>query len=828
MRSRHTLNKPYFFSDELKKKLSQIPNYPLTFVEAPSGFGKTTAVREYLSEIYAENITQHWYTCLNEPATIIWRGLCSLISQADSQAAANLLKVEKPSEDSLPCIFELLQGLKCRNETYLIIDNYHIRGFEFAYELLNLFSMHGNPKLHFIFISQQLVIGKTAFFYNVNINYIESSSFLISREGTLNLFKNHGIRLSSKELDTVCRYTEGWVAAVLLQIMNYKATGSLHQTADIEAIIENTVWNRLDNEAKEFLLSLSVFNSFSLHQAIYMSGKETLSEEQLYFLKHEMFIRYTPEEDLFTLHSVLHSFLKTQLNALYSTEARTAVLRKAGQACEAEGKLYQAAQFYLSVRDYDALLALPFDIKLFANQKDKFLLDLIEAVINQCPTEIMRRYPYPLIILAYPFLYEQKFDTLAKICNIVSDCLEKNSLNMDISELNNIKGDFLLMKSYITYANISQMHERRKEAYALFQGESKAVTKDIPWTIGCSSPLFQFWSEQGQLKQMLIDLDLSLPPYVSLTKGHCAGLGSLTKAEAALMSGNDNEAESFTYKAIYEASDNNQISICIATEFVTARIAILRGNINDYQQAVDSLKKYAAESSVLYIQKMSDFALASLSLLLGITDSIPRWFCSLSSISNTLYAPSIPYAQTLYATILLYENKFNEFSGISGIILDTAEKYGSLMAKAYHLCQCAYVSYKSGKMQEAKYYLKQALDLTLPDNVYLPIARYLPHIYPVYDSIKDSITDKDGLTVLTALSKKLQKGIDKIKKSLVHSKSPLTPREREVALYAQQRFSAKDIAKILFISDATVRTILRNVYSKLNIHSKSDLYSMDL
>ncbi len=39
----------------------------------------------------------------------------------------------------------------------------------------------------------------------------------------------------------------------------------------------------------------------------------------------------------------------------------------------------------------------------------------------------------------------------------------------------------------------------------------------------------------------------------------------------------------------------------------------------------------------------------------------------------------------------------------------------------------------------------------------------------------------------------------------------------------QDRLSAREIADRLYISEATVRTILRSVYSKLDIHSKTEL-----
>ena len=79
------------------------------------------------------------------------------------------------------------------------------------------------------------------------------------------------------------------------------------------------------------------------------------------------------------------------------------------------------------------------------------------------------------------------------------------------------------------------------------------------------------------------------------------------------------------------------------------------------------------------------------------------------------------------------------------------------------------------------------------------------------------------ISALKALCKRQEKGAAIIKKAILQTKSVLTPREREVAQYAKNRYSAKEIAEKLFISEATVRTILRNVYSKLDVHSKSEL-----
>ena len=42
--------KQHYIPERLKKQLAKIPQHSLTLVEAPSGFGKTTAVSDYIKE----------------------------------------------------------------------------------------------------------------------------------------------------------------------------------------------------------------------------------------------------------------------------------------------------------------------------------------------------------------------------------------------------------------------------------------------------------------------------------------------------------------------------------------------------------------------------------------------------------------------------------------------------------------------------------------------------------------------------------------------------------------------------------------------------------
>jgi DNA-binding NarL/FixJ family response regulator len=66
------------------------------------------------------------------------------------------------------------------------------------------------------------------------------------------------------------------------------------------------------------------------------------------------------------------------------------------------------------------------------------------------------------------------------------------------------------------------------------------------------------------------------------------------------------------------------------------------------------------------------------------------------------------------------------------------------------------------------------------------------------------------------------------KKKKAEPFTPLTPWERKIALLAQQRLSAPEIAEKMGITENTAKSALRSIYGKLDIHSKRSLAELDL
>jgi LuxR family maltose regulon positive regulatory protein len=816
-----------YIPDRLKTQLAHITHFPLTIVEAPSGFGKTTAVREYLKETLSDSARQYWYTCLSENPSVAWSGICDLFSNINSQMANNLNKPGFPTLDTLMYISACFKDFSCADETYIVVDNLHLIKSDILKELMGILSMHGSPQLHLIFITQHLGKKAQITFHNNYIYTIESSAFFFDKESTANLFKMEGIRLNDDELNSVYTITEGWISALRLQISYYRQTGSFDYTADIDHLVENAIWNGLTPKQKTCLVSLSVMDSFTARQAAIMLDEEVLPDDIKDLLRYNDFIRYFPREKFYVIHSILQNYLRNHFYQYQTEEFQNRVLRAAGQCCIAESDFYNAARFFFQVRDFDAIFSTPFDGVYLINKRESNIMEFLVQVISECPEEIMCKYPFVLIRFSYLLRMDGEYDAYEKLCRAIDLVLTSNPEGLSDDELRMLKGEFLLLTSFTIYNNdIKKVNEGQKAACELLGGTSRFKLNEIPITLGATSVLSMFWREPGRLDETLVDMQRYLPYHIKLTHGQGAGADSALQAEMMLMRGDDTQAEILCHKALYLARSKQDTCVCLCAEQVLARIAILRGDVDGFITSLENIRGYAKESSNMYILRMVDICLSVISVALDTTDMVAKWLCDTESIGKNVYTRAIPYATILYSHLLVREKRHAEFLGLVDHAITMAKELNYIFPQVYSFLFKASVCYTRGREKEALENLKQAFALALPDKIYLPFAQftYMGDILANAQKIPGWKADIDQIMTLY---NRYHKGRTIIINALNQEKSPLTQREREVAVLAKARLSHKEIAEKLCISRATVRTILYNAYNKLGIHSKSELNNID-
>lgn len=111
--------------ERINKALEKIFDYPLTIVEAPMGYGKTTAVKEFLRKKDKHAL---WFAFLSSEDTVsfFWHNFVKEIGKLDQAAGGRLKSLGFPSAASQTAnILSALNDLECKENTVLVIDDYH-------------------------------------------------------------------------------------------------------------------------------------------------------------------------------------------------------------------------------------------------------------------------------------------------------------------------------------------------------------------------------------------------------------------------------------------------------------------------------------------------------------------------------------------------------------------------------------------------------------------------------------------------------------------------------------------------------------------------------
>ena len=818
----------YFFPEMLMKRLSGISDHSVSVVEAPSGFGKTTAVRECLKRIGGTAL-QSWYTCFGEQPVKVWERICRLLDTVDPEAARELRECRPQSPEDLNRIAEVMKGCRCDEETFLVIDNYQLFDNNFSGAVPASFAAYPGNNLHVVFITQPLPYFESRPGHGAILS-LGAKEFFFDRESTARLCLLKGARMSEHELDRVQSVTEGWVSAILLQASVYKDTGALADAHDMDSLVETAVWNRLSDSDRDFLLSLTLMESFTLEQAAVAGGATIIPEGLRAMLSGSLFIQYVADKGVYSIHGILKDYLAHRFRNL-SGELTKRMRYRAAYACADSGDFLRSAELLADVGDFEKALALPLTSGYLNEQKERNMMGLLERIVEGCSEEELIKHPLALLTFAFQFMKSGDGLRFSRLLVLVQSLLASPPPGMSGAEISGLRGETALLLSFTEFNDIEKMSARHKEAMAHLQSAGGGASGTVvfgatPWSFGITSVLCLYWSKCGELDREMEQMDECLPIYQKLSGGHGAGADCVMRAEAHLLRGEDHEAESCVYKALHLANEAGQTSIALCAELVLARIKLLRGDGPGYETARENIKKYRRGSPRRAILRMVDLCMAALDLALGITDDLPGWLRDPEAVRRTLYVQGQPCGLMVYARTLLLEKRYPELYGLTEPMMEIR---GGVICMLPLLCRrilFAAAKFDEGKEEEAAEHLEAALEIALPDRVFLPFAELGPTLLPL---LKRTAHCQNGEKTanLIALCERQSKSAASVLNYLKPHREALTDREREIAALAREGLRTREIAGRLFISENTVKSALKKIFSKLKIRSRNDLTRID-
>ena len=829
-----------YFSKKLRAKSGSILQYPFTIVEAPMGYGKTTAIREALKNMECAVL---WQSVFEAGSSYFWADFCDVLSLLSPELADNLRLIGLPTD--LPLIrqaVELIRTTQLTGETVLVIDDYHyvdspaVDSF-FTYLLANMPNTpHG---LHIVILSRtaSLKADIAEMKLKGSVNYINMDTLKLELTDIREYYALCGVSVPDEELTRLYEYSEGWILALFLQMKSYTDTGSFLVTMDIHKMMRTIVWDKLTDDERKFLLRVSPFDSYTLRQAAYMmglTGTEKLPDWARILSENNFGNSFIQPADgigfSFRLHSALLSFVRGVFDALPEDERREILFRagdwftkNAKDAQNAESKqTEQAMRIYHRLGAYDRILSLNFLGVEFERMEKTDYADIMLDILENATQEMKLANSMSVVKIIFNLFGAGRYEEFSQWCGKMTALAENGGLPAEPDKAR-LRGELALLTSFTKYNDIAEMGALMRRAHELLDGRPSLISMNDAWTFGNPSVLFMYHAKAGSLDEELADMDENCSHYFALTQGHGSGGDVLMKAEALFNRGDMPGATVAAHKALYQAENKEQECVSIGGALLLGRIAIFNGNSGLFADVLEGRLHRSKQSPIKSNRMEADLADAYLMQLIDRPEDMAEWIRKGDGGEKRLFAMSIPYAQILFGKYLLQTGKPEHWLGMEGEVLALAGALRCLMAAIYGsiLTACAHLAL--GNPREAAAALKTALDMALPDRLYMPFAENISLLAPI---LNDNCPAAARGEIL-ALAKKQESGKEAILRKLYPSPSfGLSKQEYEVAQLAAEGFSNRQISARVFLSEDGVKSRLKSIFEKLSITSRKQLGDM--
>jgi LuxR family maltose regulon positive regulatory protein len=815
--SRQRNTKSLYFPSRIKGALDGITSHPLTIMEAPMGYGKTTAVREYLRNAGVDTLWQRVY---ERGTDSFWDGFAALFYELDSSRSQSLAYAGFPEgHTSMQKAIGLIKDIKLPDKTVLVIEDYHLIDSPGVNVFLELLAQNRIDSLHIVLTT------RIAKFQSLEelalkgyLHHITKETLEFLPKDITGYFRACGIALTDSEALKLYADTEGWISALYLVMLEYSAKGCYTPTGNIYKLIEKAVYKPLSEEIKEFLVMLCIFDSFTLKQAKFMWGNENAARFLDILTVGNSFVKYDSRLKTYHIHNIFTGFLKEVL-AGKEAGRQQGLYKKAAQWFEANGDYPSARQYYYKGGDFDGiLLALEKDR---SNDYTALNKELLKKYMAECPEEVKARHHHGLLVYAMHLFIHKDLEPFNDICHELRSNIEADR-GLDTDRRNRLLGEFELLLGFAEFNDLKKMSERYQRAWQYLNQPTSVYDTGIDSTFGTPSVLSLYYRESGMLDEHIRDLKKTMPNFSRLTRGQGSGAEYAMEAEYYFNRGDFENAEVCAQRALLKAQSGMDEGVTFSAQYFQVLIAFMKGNLARVMELMDKMHRAMAGSKEHDFIHTVEICEGCIYAYLDQLDRIPKRLLEADTGSPRLRFPAYPFYNVMYGRMLLIKGEYLKLIGSAEHLFSVSSVFSSLLGIIYTYIYLAAAYRRIFRDDEALESLKKALEIAMPDKQYMLFAENCDYIEPLLEKIAAEGSYREDIKRIFKLYETFGRSKERmIREYFTDDKPRLTQREAEIARLAAAGMTNTEIGKKLFISPNTVKMALKSIYSKLSINSRS-------
>ena len=803
-----------YISERLQKSLQPVSNSALTAITAPMGYGKTTAVNWYLSRLAKDSLALLIRISIySQNLSIFWKS----VQNAFSFAGLNFLENYDCPEDEASAGFltEILcyQLEKCEN-CYVFIDDFHLLKDDRATTFLCRMAGRIPEKVHLIvasrnhFISDDWIVRLGGRLHRIEIDDLRLNS------GELSAYiRRCGTSMTDSQLEHLLKSSEGWFAAVYLNLCSFSKSGELPgKTSDIYQMFSASMLNPLPEDRKEFLSAMGLADEFTEEMAEFITKREDVHQILKMLTRQNAFVTCLNDGQTYRFHHMMKECAFRAFRTL--DDSRQAFYyERYGEWYEKHGAYIHALSAYRRNQNFAAILRVV--------QKDAGILlaslkpEEVLEVLNRCPVSVLKEYPLAILVLMRCMFNWKNIPKMLELKELLLASIREHP-KLSEEERGNLLGECDLIQSFLMYNDISRMSQFHRSASEKMTRPAISIRSDGGWTFGSPSVLMMFHRKSGDLDKELEELNQCMPHYYKITNGHGQGAETIMSAEAHFMRGNFVDAHIALEKAYTQIQGNGQESIALCCDFLAQRLSICM-DIKMRNTFEERRKELLQGHNTTWVN-IFDSTCAYYYAVTGQTERIPTLFGAHMLSTVNFLAPGRPMMEMIENQVYLAQGEYSKVIGRSESILAMCQALHYDLVALHVQIQLLAANWKLGKTEQALELLRRSLSQAFPDGILMPFVENYPYIE---EFLKGSFfgINENFLFRITRMGKEWEMRCDQLKKEEAYPPvfKVLSDRELEITELMAKHMSNKEIAQSLFLSEGTVKQYINQIYSKLQI-----------
>lgn len=531
--------------------------------------------------------------------------------------------------------------------------------------------------------------------------------------------------------------------------------------------------------------------------------------------RENAFVSYNEGKKTYKIHNVLLDFLR--LKQHFQTEDLQGLYRRLGEWHLANRDFKTAYACFYRSGDTEQILS-------HLNNPENITKSLSDfegspQMFESLPLDLLNKYPLAYLqhILLMIFSGDKdKISSYTKKLESLRTTYEQMK-NIDEAYRNRIIAESLIIKKFTYFNKLEPIGDTNDKIIRLLNGQqSWIMRRKDEFTFGSPHLLYIYFRDQGGFKELTQAVTAKFMAYVQFADGCGTGSDYLAAAEYALETGDWEQAELNSHKAIYKARTKTQTGIIICATFNLIRLYFLQGKTSAGLELLKHLEKEVLQVNNSIYNTTIDICKGYLHACLMQPEIIPCWLQTGDMTEADFYYQGIAFNYIVHGKAILLSKKYIELEILTESLNEHFFLFSNQLGYIHKYIFEAVAKYQLYGIDEGIAALEDGLAKGRADDIVMPFIENAPHIMDMLNIIASRRATDEYLQKILHFSVQYN---DSLKNSPI-SKIKLSQREIEVLSLTAEGLSRDAIAAHLRVSMGTVKKHLQNIYQKLEVSGK--------